>query len=187
MILLGLDLASRLSGYCVGDGAGLPEAGAWAFPSLTDEDGTDYGLMLEVLETYLDTVFDRFDVGAVAYEAPILITHANKNREYVDTLHKLRLLYPLGPFVEWYCRTRKRVPCHEIPVPEVKTEVTGDSNAKKEDIAFVAERCGVVLPKVGRLDGADAWAVWKRLLRHYDPAASARWDSRIYGSRGGLL
>lgn len=178
MMLLGLDLASKTSGFCVGDGAQVPTADVWRFPEVTDEHGADYGALLDALYQNLNTVLDRFQVEAVAYEAPIKVP--------IDTLAKLRLLYPLGAFVEWVCRQRD-IPCGEFTVQEVKAEVTGNANASKEDIAFVAEKCGVVLPKVGRLDAGDAWAVWKRLLRHYDPKTAARWDSAIYGSRGGLL
>lgn len=178
MMLLGLDLASKTSGYCVGDGAHLPTADVWRFPEVTDKHGADHGKLLDALYQNLNVVLDRFEVEACAYEAPI--------KTPTDTLALLRLIYPLGAFVEWVCLQRG-IPCGEFTVQEVKAEVAGNQHAPKEDIAFVAEKCGVVLPKVGRLDAADAWAVWKRLLRHYDPQTSARWDSKIYGSRGGLL
>lgn len=192
-VLLGLDLASRLTGWCCGDGAQDPALGVWEFPNIRDADGEyDYGLLLATLEDYLGAAFARFSPGAVAYEAPLLITAGRRGvdlqaRSFGDNLSKLRLLYPLGAFVEWYCH-RRGVPCHEVTVPEVKAEVTNDRHADKETIAQVAEGCGLVLPTgPGRLDAADAFAVWKRLLRSYNAARSAEWDTRIQASKGGLL
>jgi hypothetical protein len=194
MNLLGLDLASRLSGWCCGDGSEPPLAGAWPFEKVTTEgDGADYGHLLSQLYGYLEVTFRRFpDIVAVGYEAPILITRRkNKSSDDEerppDSLWKLRLLYPLGAFTEWYCRDIAKVPCHEITVQEAKSEVTNNRHAEKEDIARIAEKCGVVLPKVGRLDAGDSFAVWKRLLRGYNKEASARWDKLIFTPQGALL
>lgn len=182
--LLALDLASRSSGWCCGDGLTVPIADAWTMPEVGDADGADYGALLSALKAYLDAAFVRFPtIQAVGYEAPIVIHRGPRT----DPLWKLRLLLPLGPFVEWYCRDVAGVPCHEIGVQEAKKEITGKANAEKEDIARIAEKCGLVLPTAGRLDASDAWAVWKRMLRAYSPAVSAQWDRRIHSPRGALI
>jgi hypothetical protein len=189
MNLLGLDLASRLTGWCAGDGAQIPQCGAWKFPPI---DG-DYGLLLATLQDYLDAVFGRFTPGAVAYEAPILIARRRgvdplDERGFGDTLGKLRLLYPMGAFVEFYCR-RAGVPCYEVTVAEIKKEVTGNRYAEKQDLIGIAEKCGLVLPSVsnGADDAADAFGAWLLLLRSHDKARSAEWDRRIWTPRGALL
>jgi hypothetical protein len=194
MRVLGLDPASRSFGWTCGAGDRVPDCGAWDIPSVSFEaGGADYGQLLSTLKTYLDVAFRTYpDIGAVGYESPLLIKQRrDKNGEslYGDTLAKLRLLYPLGAFVEWYCRDIAHVPCHEIGVQEAKTEITGNRNAEKEDIALIAEKCGLVLPKgkPQRHDASDSWAVWKRLLRYYDPNLSAAWDKKIHTPRGALL
>lgn len=182
-MLLGLDLASRLTGWCAGDGSGVPEVGAWTFPPV---DG-DYGLLLATLEDYLDVAFGRFAPTEVAYEAPILIARGKGKRRYGDKLSTLRLLYPMGAFVEWYCR-RAGTPCYEVTVSEIKREVTGNSYAAKDDLVAVARHCGLQLPPgESAKDAADAWGAWLVLLRTTDKALSAAWDRRIYTPRGALI
>lgn len=181
--LLFLDLASKLTGWCAGDGHAIPDCGAWKFPDV----GADYGLLLETLEGYLDVAFQRFAPDAVGFEAPILIARGKGNRRYGDKLSTLRLLYPMSAFVEWYCRKAK-VPCAEVLVSQIKKEVTGNSYAAKDDIVAVARKCGLILPTgPGAMDAADAWGGWLLLLRHYDKATSAEWDKRIWTPKGALL
>lgn len=185
-VILGLDLASRLSGWTCGDGTEAPSCGAWPFPELGIP--ADHGLMLSTLFDYLSVTFQRFPtIAYVGFEAPILITNRGGDREYGDTLAKLRLLYPLGAFVSWYCRDVAHVPCEEVTVQEAKTEITGSPHGEKEEIARLAVHCGLVLPMQGRLDASDAWSVWKTLLRRHSPARSAEWDQRISTGRGRLL
>lgn len=187
MMLLGLDLASRLCGWCAGDGAQLPDCGAWELNPAKNEDGSyEFGRMLASLEDYLDVVFKRFAPEAVAYEAPILITR--RNGGFGDNLGKLRLLYPLSAFVEWYC-FRAGVPCFEVTVQAIKKEVTGNHLAEKGDLVAVARKVGLSLPaaSAGADDAADAWGAWLLLLRHYNPTASARFDKLIWTPAGALL
>lgn len=186
-MILGLDTSSTITGWTCGDGSRAPVCDVWRFEPVSFDDGADYGYLLSQLYEHLGIVFRRFPtIRAVGYEGPILINtwrNPDKGGRPPDSLSKLRLLYPLGPFVEWYCRDIAGVPYHEVGVKEAKKEITGNGNAEKEDIAKIAERCGVILPKVGRTDASDSWAVWKRLLRHYDPRASERWDSAIHSKR----
>lgn len=186
-MLLGLDPAPHLTGYCVGDGSVPPIAGAWSLPDVTTKEGADYGWLLDSLHDYLDITFNRFpNISAAGYESPILMTRG-PGRPYGDKLSTLRLIYPLGPHIEWYCRRIAHVPCHEITLQDAKKEITGNVHAEKEDIALLAEKCGVILPKAGRHDAGDGFAVWKRLLRNYDRVQSERWDVLIRRPKGALL
>lgn len=201
MNILTLDLASKLSGWCCGDGRQVPACGEWPFPPIKDADGSsNYGVLLATLEDYLDVVFRRFSPDVVGFEAPLLITRGRRRapahapafdpedeRTFGDTLGKLRLLYPMGAFVEWYC-LRQGVPCHEVSVGDIKAEVTGDRYAEKDELVVIARRCGLILPEGdGARDATDAWGGWLILLRAYEPELSAEWDSRIWTSRGALL
>lgn len=182
-MLLGLDLASRLTGWCCGDGASVPTVGAWSFPEIKG----DYGLLLETLDGYLDVAYRRFAFTAVAYEAPILIARGGPHRQYGDKLSTLRLLYPMGAYVEFFCRQRG-VACYEVTVQDIKREVTGNALAPKDDIVAVAQKCGVALPAgPGALDAADAWGAWLLLLRQENKNLSALWDRKIWSPRGALL
>lgn len=187
-MILGLDPSSTWFGYTVGDGSRPPICDAWHMEPVTGPDGADYGLLLAQVKTHLDIIFTRFPgIVCIAYESPILVNtwRGNKGERPPDSLAKLRLLYPLPAFVEWLCREVYKVPCAEFGVKAVRKDVTGNGNAKKEDVAVIAERCGVVLPPAskGRLDASDSWAVWKRLLRDYNRPASERWDAAIYAKR----
>lgn len=188
MNLLGLDLASRLTGWCAGGGAQIPECGAWELTPAKQDDGSyEFGRMLGSLEDYLDVVFQRFAPTAVAYEAPLLITRRRGGGGFGDNLGKLRLLYPLSAFVEWYC-FRAGVPCFEVTVQAIKKEVTGNHLAEKDDLVAVARKCGLALPKgEAAKDAADAWGAWLLLLRHYAPDLSRDWDKRVWTPAGAML
>lgn len=189
MNLLGLDLASRLCGWCAGDGAQIPACGAWELEPAKQPDGSyEFGRMLASLEGYLDVAFGRFAPTAVAYEAPLLITNRRGGGGFGDNLSKLRLLYPLSAFVEWYC-FKAGVPCFEVTVQAIKKEVTGNHLAAKGDLVAVARKCGLALPAAssGADDAADAWGAWLLLLRHYAPDLSGDWDKRIWTPAGALL
>lgn len=165
---------------CCGDGSEPPVTDAWLFPEVTSKQGADYGLLLDALDLFLQGAFRRWpDIAAVGFEAPILIGKSVGSK-HASKLSTLRLLYPMGAFVEYFCR-RCNIPCHEVGVQEAKAEVTGKPNAKKEEVSLLAEKCGVKLPVIGRHDAGDSWSVWARLLRYYDPAAAERLAKQIYG------
>jgi Holliday junction resolvasome RuvABC endonuclease subunit len=186
-ILVGIDIGSRLTGWCVGDGAGIPEADAFSFDKIGNPlDGWDYGGLLAQLEDQLAALLLRTNFGAVVYEAPIHIPKG-QSRPYGDTLHKMRLLYPMGAFLEWWCM-RRGISCHEVAIADIKHEVTGDRFADKDELVAVAAACGLKLPSGdARRDAADGWGAWLLGLRYYDPLRSQEWDARIRGQRGGLL
>lgn len=184
MMLLGLDLASRLTGWCAGDGTSIPACGAWEFERV---DG-DYGWLLDQLDQHLQVSIDRFKPEAVAYEAPILIARGRGGAIVGDTLSKLRLLYPLGAHVEFVCR-RRGIQCFEVGVKAIKKEITGNAHAEKGDMVAIAKKCGLKLPikSRGEDDAADAFGAWMILLRHFNPALSDHWTKRIYSPRGALI
>lgn len=183
MNLLGLDLGSRLSGACCGDGAQLPHVDTWEF----DPCGDDYGALLVQLDDYLNVTHARFGFEAVAYEAPILITRGRNGEHYGDNLRKLRLLYPLGAHVEFWCK-RHEVECFEVSIAAIKKEVTGNAYAAKDDMVAIAEKVGLQLPSGEKAkDAADAWGAWLLLLRDINPALSREWDARIWTPKGALL
>lgn len=183
MNLLGLDLASRLCGACVGDGAQLPHADTWELAPC----GDDFGALLVQLDDYLNVTHARFGIDAVAYEAPILIARGRDGRPYGDNLRKLRLLYPLGAHVEFWCK-RRGIPCFEVSIAAIKKEVTGNAYAAKDDLVAIAEKVGLALPRGEKAkDAADAWGAWLLLLRHMNPALSRDWDRKIWTPKGALL
>lgn len=193
MTALGLDLASRLTGWCVGDGAEAPVCGAWAFPPVRGDDGSyDYGLLLATLDDYLTACHARFAFSTVAYEAPILVFRRRGQADdgsagYNDNLTKLRLLYPLGAYVEFWC-LRHGVECFEVTVQAIKKELGGHRHAEKADLVYVAQKCGLQLPTgPAAQDAADAFGAWLLLLRSINPARSADWDRRLYSSKGSML
>lgn len=188
---LGLDLASRLNGWCCGDGRGPIACDAFDLGPCRRADGShNYGLMLRELGRYLTTLHGRFQFTHLAYEAPILIPRRRGGDGETlpgDTLGKLRLLYPLGAFVEFWALTRG-VDYREKTVGAIKAEVTGDQHADKDAMVAAAYRAGVALPPGEEAkDAADAWGVWLLLLRDVDKRASAEWDHRLAGARGRLL
>lgn len=186
-MLLGLDLGSRSTGWCCGDGRSTPRCGAWSLGAERKADGShDYGALLAGLGDYLDVGHRRFGFTALAYEAPLLITRRPLEDGYGDTLAKLRLLYPLGAFVELWAR-RHAVSYREKTVQSIKSTLAGDRFAGKPAMVAAAEACGLKLPADGADDAADSFGVWLLLLQDLDRATFAHWDQRLSTSRGGLI
>jgi len=177
-VILALDPATRLTGWCLGTGAGLPEVGAWRFEQV----GADLGLLGHQLTKELQACWSRSQFGLVVYEAPILLSRK-------DDLLKLRKLYGLGVVIETWARSRG-IDYREVSLQSVKKELTGNARAEKGDMVAAAERVGLKLPikTHGQEDAADAFAVWLLALRLYgDKKLASDWDRRIWAARGGRL
>lgn len=176
-MLAGLDLGSQLSGWCVGDGASVPIAGAWAFHQVED----DLGALGVQLWDDLDRLHRRFGLTQIVYEAPIFVPG--------DKLLKLRKLYGMGVVVETWAR-KNGVACNEASVKALKRRLAGAAGASKDDMVWAAEKMGVVLPEQinqGRRDAADAVAAWLVAVQFYARTHLSRWDRVLYSARGALL
>lgn len=175
MTLAAFDTGSRFTGWCVGDGQGLPLCGAWAL----DPTGSDIGAMLHDLHGKVADLLATHCVEAAVFEAPILTRY--------DKLLKIRKLYALTGHIEFVCREFS-IDCHEVDLRTVKKELAGFSGAEKKDMVAAARKIGVALPEgAGREDAADAFGAWLLLLRSQNRALSSRFDAALWGSRGALL
>lgn len=172
--VLALDLATRKTGWCAGDGASVPVAGAWLFNQV----GEAYGRLGAAMWFNLDSMALRYpDLELVLVEAPIL-----KPGDKLDTLRKL---YGMSFTVETWCALRG-IRCAEAGVKRIKKELAGLSHASKTEMVVAAEKCGVVLPPTkadGKEDAADAFGGWLIGLRAINRPASAQWDRRLWSSR----
>lgn len=171
----GIDTSSRLIGWTSGTGETVPECGAWELDYAAD----DLGVMLEQLYGYLCHHWNTFRPDAVIIEAPIHVPHR-------DNLMKMRKLYSAHAFVEWFF-TNKGVEVSDEDHERIKSRVTGNHLATKDDMVFVARKCGLILPKVGYKDAADSWGAWLLGVDHYARAFQPYWDQLIYGRRNQLL
>jgi len=182
--VLSLDLATRKTGYCVGDGGSTPVADAWLFEQV----GADYGRLGAALWFNLDSMALRYpDLALVVVEAPIMT-----KKDRLDTVRKL---YGISFVVETWCNlySQRRVraggdplPCKEAGLRQIKKELAGRSGAEKYEMVAAALKCGVALPATldaGREDAADAFGGWLMGLRSINRTASAEWDRRLWSSR----
>lgn len=206
-VILGLDLATRLTGYCVGNGRAHPTASAWRWPHVED----DLGMLGALVRSDLTPLIRGHGVTHVIYEKPILVVapgadapdldtpavwkgrRGGKQRrpgQRTDNLATIRKLYCLGGFVELVCRDLGVV-CQEEDLGRVKKELTGDRHADKDRMVAAALACGIELPETlaaGQRDAADAFACWLVGVRlHTEFKVATAWDQRVYRARGGLL
>jgi Holliday junction resolvasome RuvABC endonuclease subunit len=178
--VLAFDLAPGSSGYCVGDGQGVPTAGAWRFPPL----GDDLGALAAHMQDQAGALIREHQPDLVAYEAPILVTKGRHGGRS-DTLADLRRIYGLGVVLELTC-VRFGVRVAEVDLRRVKKVMTGDHQATKSQVVRAAMGLGIPLPTTkdeGREDAADAVGVWMIGLSEVDGSAAAPWLARL----GGLL
>lgn len=138
-----------------------------------------------LLIAHMRAVYDQYQPTRVVYEKPIVVHRGGKTRR-PDSLEFLRNRYGMDFLVETYF-TGKGIPVEDVGLHAMKRELTGNSDADKDDMVQVARKCGLVLPKVGDDDAADAFAAWLIDLRKVNRTASARWDAVVWGQRGALL
>jgi hypothetical protein len=186
--VLALDLATRKTGYCVGDGTSVPVAGAWLFPQV----GAQYGRLGAMLWEQLNLTETRFpDLELVVVEAPIMTA-----RDKLDTVRKL---YGVSFMVETWCSLRSQariragldpIDCRESDLRRIKRDLAGFSGADKNDMVAAALKVGIELPKTkdaGREDAADAFGAWLGGIRAMDRRLASEWDRRLWRSRGATL
>jgi Holliday junction resolvasome RuvABC endonuclease subunit len=175
-VILALDLAPRKTGWCAGKGQEVPTAGAL----LSEADSL--GELGATLWSGLESLRRRFEPTHIIVEAPIKAPH--------DSLLTLRKLYGMGFLTETFAAVYS-IPYTEADLRAVKRELTGSSQADKDQMVHMAEKCGVALPRYkahGREDAADAFGVWLIGVRlHASRLDSERWDKLIHGRRGAML
>ncbi len=204
MNIVGLDIATRLTGWTAGSGDALPVCDVMRFPFVDD----DYGRLIDLFDQNLCALTERFRPGAFIYEGPILVVNRKKRKTdagwvtaahnggppmvddgggHTDTPMVLRKIYGMGTHLEFFCR-RRGIECSEVTLQAIKKIVTGDHQAEKDRLVEVALKCGLTLPSgPAKKDAADSWGAWLLGLQHYNPAASRRWDTKIWSPRGALL
>ena len=183
MNIIGLDIATRLTGWTAGDGATRPRLDVMKFPFVDD----DYGRLIDLFDRQLCVLVDTFKPGAIIYEGPILVVNRKDEDGHTDKPMVLRKIYGMGTHLEFFCR-RRGVECSEVTLQAIKREITGNPNSKKPPMVAIARRCGLELPSgPAAEDATDSWGAWLLGLRHYNPEASRRWDKLIWSPRGALL
>lgn len=170
MIISGFDIATLITGFCVGDGSTTPLTDVYEFPMV----GDDIGKLGSLWNRYLTIHYEKYRPDAVIYEKPIL---TSRDRPLV-----LRKIYGMGFALETFFRDRG-VPCHEVTLQDIKKEITGNAMSKKPPMVAIARRVGLALPKTGEEDATDAWGAWLLGLRSYSPEISRTWDSVIHNPR----
>lgn len=178
-MIWGLDIATRCTGWCAGDGAQPPETGVLLY----DHVGEDLGLLGMLWRKDLTRLEQRFGrPDHIIYERPILLPH--------DKCLPLRKIYGMGMILEvWASDRPDPIPVHEVTLQEIKTRVTGSHKAKKPVVVAVVSRLGVMLPD-GKMaeDAADAFGAWLTGgVDHYARQHQAMWDGKLYRSRGRLM
>lgn len=175
------DIATRLTGWCSGDGASLPAVGCFEFGHV----GDDIGRLLDLWDAYLVGHFNTYKPEAVIYEAPILVVGSRKggHASRTDKPEVIRKIYSMGGYLELFCR-RRGVPCFEVTLQDVKKAVTNNARADKSDVVAVARRVGLQLPAKGYEDAADAFGAWLNGIRSYSPELSRKWDSVVFSPQG---
>lgn len=182
-MLSALDIAPRSTGWCAGDGAQLPECGAWAFEAL----GEDVGELLCRFDDRLSEHIERYRPEALVFEAPILVF--GDRRRGNDKLANVQRTLAMTGHVEFVCK-RRGIDCSSVDLRAIKKELAGFGGADKEAMVAAAEKIKLGLPagpKRAREDAADAFGAWLLLLRARRRQLSARFDQALWGARGALL
>jgi hypothetical protein len=187
-VIIGWDLATRLCGWCAGDGRQPPTAGAFILTEreVLAELGTQFrGHVLQIHKQY------PADLWAV--EAPLMASHDD-----VWTVQRLMglhfLLHVLGGALG--------VPVAAVDQSTLKAEFGGKATKlpgetgpqrrrrHKQLAVEAAEKLGIVLPATeakGKFDAADAASAWKWGLRKAKNPTWERWDRMVHTGRGALL
>lgn len=170
-MIVGLDLATRCTGYAYGTGAERPRVGAWHY----DYVGQDLGLLLSDYHNDLSTLPTP---TVIMYESPMLTPR--------DRLLPLRKIYAMGAYTELWARQRG-VLIEETSAISLKKLLCGHHKASKDDMVAMSLTLGIVLPEgEARKDAADAFAAWLRGVQCHAKEHQPRWDRALYSPRGRL-
>jgi Holliday junction resolvasome RuvABC endonuclease subunit len=141
--VLGLDLATRATGWTVGDvGSTSPSFGTFNMPPT----GEDIGLMLCLYEDWLRAKIDLHRPTKVVFEAPILSQRTMTARK----------LMGLAGETERVCR-RLGVPCEEVSLSSVKLFFAGHGHAEKKHMIARAHDLGWEVQNDNEADGCGIW------------------------------
>jgi hypothetical protein len=178
-MIFAFDIATRSTGWCVGDGAEMPVVDYWQYEHVGDY----LSDLARVFRADLNRLEDRFGSPThVVYEAPILTPH--------DRLLPLRKIYGMGMVLEeWATDEGRGAICEEIDLRTIKSRLTGSHKADKSQIVKMARAVGIRLPPGdGAKDAADAFGAWLAGgVDHHAKQHQQKWDTLLYTGRGRLV
>lgn len=187
-MIIGWDLATKLNGWCAGDGSAIPIAGAFLLTrrEVPAELGCDF-------KSHVLSIHRAYPADFWAVEEPFFTPHDDR-----WTVQRLMGLW----FLLHTLAGSLGIECASVDQGEVKAEwggfagkIKGESSAQrrrrhKQLAVEMAERMGIVLPSseaAGKFDAADASGVWKWGLRKSKNPRWQRWDMVVHGHRGALI
>lgn len=187
-MIIGWDLATKLNGWCAGNGSCPPQAGAFELHrrEVPAELGVDF--KLHVLQ-----IHERFPADFWAVEEPFMTK--------IDQVWKVQRLMGLW-FLLHTLAGSLGIECRSVDQDVVKREwggkagklpgETAEQRRRRHKLLAVemAEGMGILLPATesrGRFDAADASGVWKWGLRAAGNPNWRRWDMVVHGHRGALI
>lgn len=175
-MIIGWDLATRLCGWCAGEGDRIPTAGAFEL-----FDRKELGPLGAEFQGNVMRIHRRFPATHWFIEWPLLTPH--------DALWTLQRLYGVS-FLLFTLAEKLGVVAEGVDYDEAKREFGGKRTSTKDHMVFVARKMGVVLPETkdaGQEDAADATAVWKVGIRRVAKHHIQGLDQAIYSGRRVLL
>jgi hypothetical protein len=182
-VYAGLDLATRLSGWTIGDGEALPEVGHWSWPSY----GDDLGELVDHFDRDFNTTVLARGVTHLCFEGPLLVVHQRGKKARINPHRFMRKIDAVIGHLEWLC-LRHGIWCREVDPRDVKRALAGFAGAEKKDQIAAAEKVGLKLCQgEAKDDEADSFGVFLALVADRNKALAERWDRVLYGRRGQLL
>ncbi len=182
-IYAGFDIATRLSGWTVGDGEAVPEVGHWSWP----DRGDDIGQLLDDFDQDFNALRHRTGFNTVGCEAPFIRFRGRKGSQRNDNPVFVFKIGALIGHLRWLCH-RLDFPLVMYDPETVKLALAGFRKAEKSDMVAVAKKVGIRLSTgEAKKDEADAFGVWLSIVRERDRKLGERWDRVIYGRQGALL
>lgn len=167
-MILAFDCATA-TGWCAGDGSGLPILGSVTMPR---GDDVEHGHFFNFWRRWLVQHVDYIKPTTVVFEKPFLPDNMNGNT--------VRKLMGLTVILDELCADRK-ITAREVSPSTIKKHLTGSGKSPKPDMIRCARQCGVS-PKTH--DEADAFGVWLTAIPHYAKQWQEQWDRKLYAGRG---
>jgi len=164
-MILALDLAKQ-TGWCCGDGRGLPRSGARKFTEF--DRGLAAGFV--AFRGWLVSVLSNFEPGIVVFEAPILPSATRPET--------VRRLHGMAALVEMIAHEESRR-CIEANNQSAKKFFAGSGRAGKADMVRSACARGF---RVESHDEADACAIWLQAIDRRDPELARRFTPAFAGT-----
>ncbi len=178
MIVLALDLSTKVGFAVDSSDAGRPRTGVWKLPIASAD---DYGTMGLALQQWLRGLIGMSGAELLAYEAPLVRAGGGAFSGAFTNAHTVRI--QLGfTMAAQIVAAERRLPVRAAAVQTIRKHFCGHGHAKKP---AVMERCHQLGWEIADDNAADAAACWSWAKSIHDKTYRPHAETALFAGAAG--